>query len=371
MKNFLLLLFLFYAFPAVAQFKNPDSLKIKTYTLKVKTIPAESLKLPFESIKIIDARFDTSRLGYQVDKSQSFYYRRVRLSPYIGAGIENFYNQYYQHAFTANGKILLVSLKKLWINNYPLHPAKNSAGKDMARNSDEDIYAKFEFYIGSQNSYVPLLRMDTVFQLTPLTESNGYDRNEEGSLPFLCFALEQMIENAHFDLYLDESVKRKEMTLADVENYNAGMKNIPILKEPIKRGVFMTLDEFKRNMPSVTSFTARKLKKTKIDVLEDEKGNTIVNYFAFYDGTTLRINQPKAHLSKKTTRNYNILYRIGDSFQCYEQVFYQDNYSKTTQGGMMAPTTSGRVQPIPIPLVSSNAIDNIPRLLDLETGEIY
>ena len=200
--------------------------------------------------------------------------------------------------------------------------------------------------------------MDTVFQLTPLTESNGYDRKEEGSLPFLCFALEQMIENAHFDLYLDESAKRKEMTLADVENYNAGMKNIPILKEPIKRGVFMTLDEFKRNMPSVTSFTVRKLKKTKIDVLEDEKGNTIVNYFIFYDGTTLRINQPKAHLSKKTSRNYNILYRVGDSFQFYEQIFFQSNPSQSNPG------SAERILPY-------TSIDNIPRLLDLETGEIY
>ena len=44
---------------------NPNNLKGKIFELSVKTIPSESLKLPFESIKIIDGRFDTSKIRFQ------------------------------------------------------------------------------------------------------------------------------------------------------------------------------------------------------------------------------------------------------------------------------------------------------------------
>ena len=66
MKIFLSGFLLFFITFGAAQNDNPDNLRAKIFELKVKTIPPDSLKLPFETIKIIDSRFDTSKLGYRI-----------------------------------------------------------------------------------------------------------------------------------------------------------------------------------------------------------------------------------------------------------------------------------------------------------------
>ena len=53
------------------------------------------------------------------------------------------------------------------------------------------------------------------------------------------------------------------MSVEDIEKYNATTKNIPIINEPIKKGVFLTFNEFKNNNPSVISFSKRKIPKKR------------------------------------------------------------------------------------------------------------
>jgi hypothetical protein len=197
--------------------------------------------------------------------------------------------------------------------------------------------------------------------MTPLIKVNDYDRKEEGKLPFLCFALEEMIENVNYALYIHDSMKKKKMTVADMENYNARMKNIPILKETMKQGLFLTLDEFKNNFPSVTSFSKRKLRKTNISELVDKNGHTILHYYACYDGITLRIGKPLSSLSKKLSQNYDVMYRVGNSFQ-----FYDDYMINNAIRG----TITGDIPDIPYEF-NYRSMLIIPRQLDLETGELY
>ena len=73
-------------------------------------------------------------------------------------------------------------------------------------------------------------------------------------------------------------------------------KNIPILSEPVKKGVFLTFNEFKNNQPSVISFSKKKMPKKKIYEITDEKGNVILDYFAYYDGEKLAIAKHLADL---------------------------------------------------------------------------
>jgi hypothetical protein len=368
MKNCLLLLLSFSCQAGWAQSRNPDSLRAKTYELKVKTSPPEGLKLPFESIKVIDSRFDTSKLGFGINKwassigTKSFF--RILLKPGIGSGIENFYNQYYLPGFSRNGKILLISIKKLWIDNLPARTPHNSSKQNVELSSSQNIYAKFEFYIGSQDLYVPLVRVDTVFQLTPLLKVNDYDRTEEDKLPFLCFALQEMIETVNFEWYLDNSRKKKEMSVADIESYNARIKNIPILTETMKQGVFLTWNEFKNNLPSVTSFSKRKLSKTNVTGLFDKNGNAILHYYACYDGTTLQIGKPLSSLSKKLLQGYDVMYRVGDSFQYYEDRILNDSWEPPVN------SIKGHFTNLPIYLQNHFSV-SIPRQLDLETGNFY
>ena len=78
------------------------------------------------------------------------------LKPGVEKAIENFYNEYYKKNFTLNGKILLISVKKLWINNMPVGPGGHQT-KEIGElsSSQQDIYARFEYFFGSVNAYMP------------------------------------------------------------------------------------------------------------------------------------------------------------------------------------------------------------------------
>src|SRR5688572_21650438 len=343
---------------------NPNNLRGKIFELSVKTIPSESLKLPFESIKIIDSRFDTSKLGFRITRkfpSTIEGFEKIILKPGIEKGIENFYNEYYKNSFIPNGKILLISIKKLWINSMPDRQGAYER-KDIDRTSKQDIYAKFEYYLGSVNAYVPLKRTDTIFQLTPNTKIEDYDPKDEKKLPFFCFALQKMVKNINYEFYIKDLEKKKKMPIQEIEKYNAKMKNIPILNDPIKKGVFLTFNEFKSNQPSVISFSKRKILKKKIYEIVDEKDNVIFHYFAYYDGQKLAIAKHLTSLSDKNRSqdNYGI-YKVNNSFQ-----FFENQIRNTGR------ETNFRVDKFNAPVyIPGSKIVRIPRQIDMETGEIY
>lgn len=261
-------------------------------------------------------------------------------------------------------KVLLIVLKKLWIDNIPTEMLTKSSNQNKGNISIQDIHAKFEFYLGSQNLYTPLVRKDTVFHLTRLLDDSDYDDKIESKLPFLCYTLEKMVESINYQAYEENSITRKEMSIEEIENYNKKMINTPLLKQEMKQGIFLTIEEFKNNLPSITSFTKRKLKRTNLIELRDKNERVILHYFAFYDGTNLQRSVPLFLLSKILPPNYNRVYRVGNSFQFYEMQVVNN----PVKVGL--PTQHQSVPDIHFN-IDSRTVYSIPRQIDLETGEIY
>jgi hypothetical protein len=364
-KMLLLLFLLFYAAFAFAQKDNPDSLPAKVYELTVKTIPPNGLKLPFESINVIDSRSDTSKLGFIMSGRRLItgisMFQKVTLKPGIATGIEQFYNEYYKDNFSKNAKTLLISIRKLWIDNMPDRHGKFQKN-DIERSSQQNIYAKFEYYSGSENEYTPLKRIDTVFQLTTYIKVEDYDASNEKKLPFLCFALEKMIENINYEQFIKNIANEKKMIIEDIKKYNDNSKNIAILNETIKKGVFKTFDEFKNNQPSIINFSKRKIPNKKIYEIIDEENSVIVNYFAYYDGEKFAKSKSLSSLSANRTSQDNFgIYRIGNSFQFFENLVLNTDFSVNI-------SYKNTIVPLKVPVNNLNAV---PRQIDLETGEVY
>ncbi|MEJ7671596.1 MAG: hypothetical protein WKF59_02520 [Chitinophagaceae bacterium] len=253
MKITLFALLLLFTIPCFSQNSdNPDNLRAKIYELKVKTIPGDDLKLPFQSIKIIDSRFDTSKLGFKITGkmlvSVNKVFEKIALKTEVKQEIETFYNEYYKNNFTSNGKHLLIVIKKLWSNSMPDRLGERQRN-DINRLSKQDIHAKFEYYFNAGNVYVPLKRIDTLFQLTTDKNVDGYNQSNEEKLPFICFALEKMVENINYEIYSNVFDNKKKMSLAEIMIYNEKIKNISILTEPINKGVYLTFDELKTTHP--------------------------------------------------------------------------------------------------------------------------
>ncbi|MGI8582063.1 MAG: hypothetical protein ACR2KX_07700 [Chitinophagaceae bacterium] len=368
MKIYLLMFVLFFTTCASSQINdNPDNLRAKIFELKVKTIPGDSLKLPFESIKIIDSRPDTSKVGFMITRkflvTVNRVFEKIMLKPGIEKGIENFYNEYYKYNFTPNGKVLLISIRKLWINSMPNRQGERQRN-DLDRLSLQDIYAKFEYFLGSENTYVPLKRIDTTFQLSPITKTEGYDAADEKKLPFFCFALERMVENINYEYYIKNVGNKKKMSREEIEEYNDKTINIPILNSLTKKGVFLTFEEFKNNQPSILSFSKRKILKKKIYEILDEKDNVILHYFGYYDGEKLAIAKRLSTLftGKISQDNYGI-YRVGNSFQFFEN-HVLNGRAEVGVWGNNQPKNSNIINP------GSNIVW-VPRQIDMESGEIY
>jgi hypothetical protein len=361
MKHCLLFLSVIYSTFAFSQSRNinPDNLRTHTYDLKVKTLPPPALKLPFASIQIIDSRPDTSIIGFRrLSEFSPNTFKKVTLTNGVRKGIEDFYNQYYQQNFTPNGKVLLISIRKLWINFYPEDISPTQKRENAVR-SVQDVHARFEYYIGAENEYVPLQRTDTVFQLNPAAKESIEE--DENQLPFFCFSLENMVENVAYD-YLKEVEAKKKMSLQDVYAYNSHALNLPILKEPVKTGVYLTLDEFRKNEPSIKVFRSVNVLRRRINEIRDEKDNLIRHYFAYFDGKELFIFSPAFLNSATASRNHLNAFRVQNSFQFFQYYLVTHATSQPINIG-----NKGAVSVI-IPRTDASWV---PRHLDLDTGEIY
>ena len=94
-----------------SEYSNPEKIRFKDYDLTVEE-SIDSVQLPFASIKIIDSRFDTSKIGFNI--TQDFYhgqkdpFKKIRFTGGVANSIEKYYNDYYQKSFQKNGFILLI-----------------------------------------------------------------------------------------------------------------------------------------------------------------------------------------------------------------------------------------------------------------------
>ena len=344
-----------------AQKDNPEALPTKNYKLRIKTVAPASLRLPFQSIKIIDSRFDTSKIGFLYIRN--FFangyrpFRKVTLNSGVKLGIENFYNEYYKANFTNNDRSLLIVIKKLWISDVNTSVREQTPLVDY-KNGRQYVYAKFEYYAGVENKYTPLKRIDTTFLLEKTTIGEAYDPKGESNLPFFCFSLESMIEKINYGNYFNNLANKKTFSLEEIRARNENEKNIPILNESIKKGIFLTFEEFKMNSPSVTDFRKNKLAKKKIYELLDNKNNVILHYFAYFDGQNLLMPIPLASLFSFNAAQENpVIYRAGNSFEFFELIGNRN-------AGMNDVLASGEFGP-------DKGIQFVPRQIDMETGLLY
>jgi len=93
--------------------ESPDKLGNYDFNLIAQTTAPAEVKLPFSSIKIIDSRFDTSKLGFVtveyfvpaptlIGLQQVISVQKIRINGGITKSIEEYYNGYYKNSFEQN-----------------------------------------------------------------------------------------------------------------------------------------------------------------------------------------------------------------------------------------------------------------------------
>ena len=182
-----------YSQPNTKDPTNPENLDIRFLELKVRKPADQSIKLPFRNIKIIDSRYDTSKIGFDTNlsifngKTKSF--RKVSVQNGLQKALENYYNEYYKNSLTNSSLSLLIVIKKLWL----LNKTKLSSGADSYTKQLFNFPTiKFEYYLFDDNAnYLPLKRIDTTFKDEAIYRSKNA---QSADFEILIYALSTMIE---------------------------------------------------------------------------------------------------------------------------------------------------------------------------------
>ena len=345
---------------------NPDQLGTKQVKLEAQKIAPAEIKLPFKSIKIIDSRFDTSKIGYVpttdilAGKRKAF--KKMVLHGGNANAIEQYYNEYYAGSFAANDFELLIVMKRFWFageekSNDKRIELSNSFG------TNNNVYCKWEYYLGKNGQYLPVKRVDTVIRNTEEVSKYIDDEFSEKNLSFFKFALKSLIEILDYSNAIKQFDSQPKKTLADITEFNRKMNLITVLQDSgFKKGVYLSFEEFKKNQPSITDFQEKKMHYGKMNInteiyLETMNGETISNYWGFSNGKEFRYGM----LGNEK------IFRVHNTFCFFIKVvgYY------ITQGG-------NKIYGPPVEDYSpANSLskDNyqiwVPFQIDMETGQIY
>jgi hypothetical protein len=340
---------------------NPEQLGVKELKLEAeKTAPSE-IKLPFKNIKIIDSRFDTSKIGYIpnadifADKRRSF--KKMTLRGGNANAIENYYNDYYAGSFAANDFELMIVMKRFWISG---NSNSNNKRIEVANSvkDDNNIHCKWEYYIGKNGNYLPVKRMDTTFIVTEDFKNHLNDELSFKRLFYIKSCLNTLIEVLDFSNAIIQFEKQHKKTFAEIQEFNNRINNIPVLKDSnYKKGVYLSFDDFKNNRPSIIDFVVKKMHYGKLNTnteiyLEDMKGESISNYWGYFDGKDLRYGM----------LGNDKIYRTQNTFCFFIKVvgYNLDRDNQGMYGGS------------DINVISKDKYESwVPFQIDMETGEIY
>ena len=275
---------------------NPDGLKEKKIDLSFLKIAPAEIKLPFSSIEIIDNRFDTSKLGFVpvfqfiADKKKAG--RKITFKEGVAKAVENYYNEFYQNAFSNTNVKLVIVLKKFWFSGIDNEKNKEI---DISKNAKAQsfLYCKWEYYLNKAGVFSPVKRVDTV--VNGVTFESEIKENKKTTEEVLKLILNGLIEVFDFNNAVTKIEKLPKKTWEEIQKYNAAYYRMPILKDTFfNKGVYVSFNEFKNNKPSIINFKEKRIRLgiNKFEnYLEDENGNRITKYWAYFNGDNMKIGK--------------------------------------------------------------------------------
>ncbi|MBL0183246.1 MAG: hypothetical protein IPP96_13480 [Chitinophagaceae bacterium] len=339
------------------------------YNITSKTLAPSTIHLPFKSIAVVDARFDTSKLGFELKRGAGYIsnsdFRKIKLQGGTDKAIRDFYNDYYQLCLKDTLNELLIVLKTLWIDNFPTGEFKERRRFDVVRETYQDIYVKVEYYLKRENEYYPLKRADTVYQLTEQIINSKKLNFKKSNLSFFVFTLKSLIETYDFDGLINSIDIRKSLSQKRIDSFNSKRFLLPVLiADSIKKGIFLSVNDFINNTPIADSaYTFDK--KGRLFKKGDKTTEIFYLLYANEKGLYFRPSK-KAYI-----------FRMGNAFEFF---ILNDVYlSKTTAGNLLGlipdtkfPGTEGLER---TEFHTGNAARLhyilVPRQINMETGELY
>ena len=307
--------FLCYAsFAQKTRFNKKDSALLQqveqiSYSLDLSDAPAFKKALPFSRVVVHDVRFDTSfiALYWQWDLLKVIRNQKLNLSGGFSSGISAYLNTSFKENFTETGAEMICYFKKFSLTG------KDTLIENIRRNEAiSQVKVEVECFYKIDDLFFPAFRHDTTYTNRSVKVKESFSS-----------IVREMLEPLKRKLIsMDSSsvVKKKSFAHEEVLNRYTERLNLPILTtSKYVRGVYRNMQEFKRNMPSITKFRV-KTAASNAYFLIDSNNNVITpsTIFGFCDGETIWL--------QKGDFGYP-LYRVGNSFEFFYVVYYNYRYS--------------------------------------------
>lgn len=364
MRNTLIIIFLLYTAQINAQKKtSPDEANIDFSKFRTRQITLHKPTITvnagcrFINIIIEDNRFDTSTLGF-MHKGSVDNKSMIRLKSGFLNEIRNYLVQSIDRPTASSSSYNLICLiKKLWLSDEIYDEEEK---KTMPKSSESGIIFRVEYLVEKENVYTPLYRFDT----TLTGDKNVYRSGDNYIEEALTLSLSKL---STFTEAKIQQIKSK-YTREQIGQYNQQRFNLPILKDSLQKGIYITFEEFKSNNPSVKEFSVTPGVKNDDIYIKDEKGNEIAvrNVYGYSDGKDIFI---------RSADNFFKLYRSGNSFNIWGTKALKKVHdlrlaeSAVLMIGVASPTNSV------MPGKTNNGyiykLRSSPFQLDMETGNIY
>lgn len=331
------------------------------YNLDSKTLAPSNINLPFNSIEILDARFDTSKLGFEIHKEYAELrtkdFKRIKLVGGIDKSLQLFYNEYYKLCLKESSNKLLIVVKTLWLNSLPGKKYYENKRYDIEKESYQNINIKFEYYLKRDNEYFALKRVDTVYQLTESVLRSKEVSFKKNDLSFFTYAIKSLIEKFDFTSLIEKAANTKKFSIHQIDSFNRKRFLLPVLTASnLNYGVFFNFKDFSSNAPATTDYKFKRIKGQDFLYIKNDSANSHL-YFAISDSTGLHFSSSKR----------NDIIRIANTFEFFS---FDDIYLPKTAGGNLLSMAFGYPGYGDFTGARKQYV-LVPRQINMETGEIY
>jgi hypothetical protein len=214
-------------------------------------------------------------------------------------------------------------------------------------NNTKSLYCKWEYYLGKDDSYLPVKRVDTVLTLSNNVDERVRAKFDSKQKEFLRSSLQLLVEMLDFSKGVQAFAQQPKKSMQDITDFNEARFKIPILNNTdITQGVFINFDEFRNNKPSILLYREKKqsIGRYNQKFIEDQNGSQINPYWAYFDGKNIIHGKFGS----------SVLFRTGNAFTFFYKMVW---YSTDNSPGSVIHNFRNE--------------DWIPYEIDMDTGEVY
>lgn len=269
----------YFAVNTYGQFNHDDSAffsKAPVKYIKLTVADGERPSLPFADVKLVDAREDTSIIGFDLaNELGGLTVNKIKFHSPLGLAIPSFIKDAYRLTTDADSTAnLVIILKRFWLTNSI--PLEETQTQDAAEWVSGTIL-KADLFVEKAGVYHTLYRIDTVL-------AADYDLNAYNYRIYATLGIEALLSKAANQPLLALRAGKKNFSQAEIDDYvNSLAIAAPSLR---KKGIFLTFDEFLSNTPSIPDFSFRQDAKADIMYAKDANGSEYVlrDYWGCCDG---------------------------------------------------------------------------------------